>query len=198
MNFEKYLSSRRSIYKLGKNTKLSVEEIENLVSIATKYVPSPFNDQSQRVVLLLNDNHEKFWDIVYQELKKIAPPENLAKTEEKLKNFANGIGTILFFDDKTVTDGYGKQFPLYEENFRVWSEHANAMLQYILWLELSKEELGASLQHYNPVIDQAIKKAFNLPSEWKLIAQMPFGEILEAANPNKTFIEQKEKFLVLI
>lgn len=158
MNFEKYLSSRRSIYKLGKNTKLSVEEIENLVSIATKYVPSPFNDQSQRVVLLLNDNHEKFWDIVYQELKKIAPPENLAKTEEKLKNFANGIGTILFFDDKTVTDSYGKQFPLYEENFRVWSEHANAMLQYILWLELSKEELGASLQHYNPVIDQAIKR----------------------------------------
>ena len=104
MNFEKYLSSRRSIYKLGKNTKLSVEEIENLVSIATKYVPSPFNDQSQRVVLLLNDNHETFWDIVYQELKKIAPPENLAKTEEKLKNFANGIGTILFFDDKTVTE----------------------------------------------------------------------------------------------
>jgi len=197
MNFEKYISTRRSIYRLGRKTQLSLEEIENFVRIATKYVPSPFNNQSQRVVLLLNDQHEKFWNLVYQELKKVAPPANLAKTEEKLKNFAAGIGTILFFDDKAVTDDYRQKYPLYEENFRVWSEHANAMLQYILWLELSDNHLGASLQHYNPIIDDVTQEEFNIPKSWKLIAQMPFGEIIEEANPDKSFINIEDKFMII-
>lgn len=35
--------------------------------------------------------------------------------------------------------------------------------------------LGASLQHYNPLIDDEVRKRWSLPREWKLIAQMPFG-----------------------
>ena len=35
--------------------------------------------------------------------------------------------------------------------------------------------MGASLQHYNPLIDDEVRKAWNLPGDWKLVAQMPFG-----------------------
>ena len=38
--------------------------------------------------------------------------------------------------------------------------------------------LGANLQHYNPLIDESVKKRFEVPATWKLVAQMPFGEIL--------------------
>ena len=35
--------------------------------------------------------------------------------------------------------------------------------------------MGASLQHYNPLIDDEVRRVWNLSDDWKLIAQMPFG-----------------------
>ena len=35
--------------------------------------------------------------------------------------------------------------------------------------------LGASLQHYNPLIDDEVRRTWNLPGDWMMIAQMPFG-----------------------
>ena len=34
---------------------------------------------------------------------------------------------------------------------------------------------GANLQHYNPLIDEEVKKCFELPEHWILNAQMVFG-----------------------
>ena len=39
-------------------------------------------------------------------------------------------------------------------------------------------EAVASLQHYNPVIDETVSRLFSLPAGWKLIAQMPFSGIV--------------------
>ena len=50
------------------------------------------------------------------------------------------------------------------------------MLQHVIWTALVAEGLGASLQHYNPLIDAEVAQTWQLPSEWKLIAQMPFGK----------------------
>ncbi|MNU09462.1 hypothetical protein D3C72_2560420 [compost metagenome] len=44
-----------------------------------------------------------------------------------------------------------------------------------MWTALEEEGLGASLQHYNPLIDEHVKNEWKLPENWKLIAQMPFG-----------------------
>lgn len=51
------------------------------------------------------------------------------------------------------------------------------MLQISIWSGLKELEIGASLQHYNPVIDSMIKEMFNLPESYLLKAQMPFGGI---------------------
>ena len=40
---------------------------------------------------------------------------------------------------------------------------------------LEDARMGASLQHYNPLVDDEVRAAWNLPLHWKLIAQMPFG-----------------------
>jgi len=34
--------------------------------------------------------------------------------------------------------------------------------------------LGASLQHYNPLIDQETAETWDINPDWKLLAQMPF------------------------
>lgn len=41
---------------------------------------------------------------------------------------------------------------------------------------LSSEGIGASLQHYNPIVDAEVKETWNIPAEWSLVGQMPFGE----------------------
>ena len=50
------------------------------------------------------------------------------------------------------------------------------MHQYVIWTALEIEGYGASLQHYNGLIEEDVKKEWNVPSNWKLIAQMPFGK----------------------
>lgn len=39
------------------------------------------------------------------------------------------------------------------------------------------------LQHYNPVIDDAVREMFHLPDSYKSVAQMPFGGIAELPGP---------------
>ena len=67
------------------------------------------------------------------------------------------------------------KFPSYRDNFPLWAQQGNAILQYIIWTGLANLGMGANLQHYNPVIDAEIAKAFSVPPSWKLITQMPFG-----------------------
>lgn len=35
---------------------------------------------------------------------------------------------------------------------------------------------GASLQHYNPLIDEVVRETWQISPTWKLVAQIPFGK----------------------
>lgn len=170
------LKARRTHYSLKKSSPLTKEEIIRLVKEAVLHTPSAFNSQSARVVVLFEENHETLWKITEDTLKKIVPEDHFASTEAKMKMFSNAFGTILFFEDEMVIKGLQENFALYKDNFPIWSNQSAGMLNLSVWTALSENGLGASLQHYNPLIDEEVKKRFNLPSSWKLIAQMPFGE----------------------
>ena len=43
--------------------------------------------------------------------------------------------------------------------------------------------VGANIQHYNPVIDEAVRTLFGLPENYVLVAQMPFGGIVTPPAP---------------
>ena len=144
---------------------------------AVKHVPSSFNSQSARVVILLGEHHYKLWDIAKAELKKIVPPENFQTTEDKINgSFRSGYGSILYFEDTEVIKGLQEKFPPYKDRFPVWSQQSSGMLQYVIWTTLELDGWGASLQHYNPVIDEAVKSEWDIPATWELVAQMPFGK----------------------
>ena len=144
---------------------------------AVTHVPSAFNSQSSRTVVLFDEQSGDFWSIVKDSLKKIVPAADFGKTAEKIDSFNAGWGTVLFFEDQTTVQTLASQFPLYKENFPVWSLQSNGMLEFAIWTALENEGLGASLQHYNPLIDDAVKKRWNLDDNWKLLAQMPFGSV---------------------
>lgn len=170
------IKNRRSYYGLSKEQVVSDEKIQEIVNEAVLHTPSAFNSQSTRVVVLLNEQHDKVWNITANELKKVVPAENFSSTEEKINSFKAGYGTVLFFEDQEVVEGLQKAFELYAENFPVWSNQTNAMHQLVIWTALEEVGFGASLQHYNPLIDAAVAAEYNIPSTWKLIAQMPFGK----------------------
>ncbi|PAD20334.1 nitroreductase family protein [Terribacillus saccharophilus] len=175
-DFFKALENRRSIYALAKESPISDERIQEIVEFAVKYTPSAFNSQSTRVIVLLGDKHDRFWDITEDQLRAVVPADNFAPTEEKIASFRNGYGTVLFFEDETVVKGLQEQFALYADNFPIWSEQTSGMHQLVVWTALEMEGLGASLQHYNPLVDEAIQKEWDIPSNWKLRGQMPFGK----------------------
>ncbi|WP_413736301.1 nitroreductase family protein [Sodalis sp. RH21] len=190
------IKARRSIYAIGKNITLSEDQIAALVKEAVKHSPSSFNSQSSRVVVLFGQQHEKLWNIVKETLRKIVPAESFAATENKLASFAAGFGTVLFFEDTKVIDVLQKQFVAYADNFPIWSEHSTGIAQFAVWSTLAQERIGASLQHYNPLIDGEVKSTWQLPDSWKLRAQMPFGSIEQPAG-EKTFISDEERFRIL-
>lgn len=192
-NFLELIKKRRSIYSIGKNLKHTPSEIEELIQEAVKHSPSAFNSQSSRVVILFNQSHENFWNIVLDVLKTIVPAEALAGTEQKIQSFAAGGGTVLFFEDQDVIKGLQEQFELYADKFPVWSEHSTAIAQFTVWSVLAEQGLGASLQHYNPIIDEKVNTTFNIPTQWKLRAQLVFGSI-EGQAGEKAFIEDESRF----
>ena len=129
-----------------------------------------------RIVLLLGDEHKKLWKIVKETLKARISAEAFAKTEAKIDGcFASGHGTVLYFEDTSVVKKLQEAFPSYKDNFPTWSQHTSAMPQFAIWTMLEDMGLGASLQHYNPLIDDEVRRTWNLPDNWMMIAQMPFG-----------------------
>lgn len=174
--FYKAITNRRSYYAIGKEKNISETEVENIVSEAIKHTPSSFNSQSSRVLILFNEQHDKLWEIVKATLKTLVPNDAYEKSVQKIDNcFKSGWGTVLYFEDAKTIESLQEQFPLYSDNFPVWSNQSSGMLQYVVWTALELEGLGATLQHYNPIIDDAVKKEWNVSDSYKLIAQMPFG-----------------------
>ncbi|MCP3740560.1 nitroreductase family protein [Rossellomorea sp. BNER] len=175
-DFYTAIEERRSIYGISSETVISDERIEEVIHHAVKHTPSSFNSQSARVVVLLGDNHTKLWNITTESLRNIVPVDQFGPTEEKMQAFGNGYGTVLFFEDSKTIESLQNQFASYADNFPIWSQHSSGMLQYVIWTSLELEGFGASLQHYNPLIDEDVKREWDIPDSWNLIAQMPFGK----------------------
>ena len=192
-SFMDAVRGRRTYYAIGKEQVVDIERIQNIVNEAVKHVPSAFNSQSARVVVLFGEQHNRLWDIVKAELKKIVPADKFQATEEKINGaFRSGYGSILYFEDMNVVAGLQQQFPAYKENFPVWSNQSSGMLQFTIWTALEMEGLGVSLQHYNPVIDEAVKAEWDIPDNWKLIAQLPFGKPLSQPD-QKDYLPTEER-----
>ena len=184
-SFIEAVQNRRSIYALGKNIPVLESQIMAAVERMVKDVPSAFNMESARVVVAMKEHHENVWHITESALKKIVPEEEFDATAEKIKGFESGYGTILFFEDSDTLYEMQKKYPTYKDNFSIWAAQANGMLQFAIWTALEDLGLGVNIQHYNMLIDEDIRKIFNLPDSWDLVAQMVFGEKLQDAPPIK-------------
>ncbi len=195
MGFIDDVKKRRSRYKLSNRSSLSEDALRSLLGDSLLHAPTAFNAQSGRIVLALSDHHDAVWNLVMEALSPSLSDAQREKTRRKIDGFKAAYGTILFFEDEAVVESLQKRFPLYAEAFSEWSHQAQGMLQYIVWTSLATAGMGASLQHYNPIVDDALKKHFAIKDAWRLTAQMPFGISLE--EPAEKDKEPLEKRLII-
>ena len=187
------LTRRRSIYALGHTRVVTDFCLEDTLKDCLKNCPTPFNAQSARLVLLLNKKHLDFWNLVLQKVLAVTPLGKKNSAEQKINSFAAAYGTILYFEDTDILAQLQNDFPLYQKNMHDWTFEANGMLQYMVWQSLAENEIGASLQHYNELIEEDVKKMLDLPDSWKILSQMPFGSI-EKTPAEKTFLPLENRF----
>lgn len=179
---QKLAEKRRTIYALSDQLPVSNDEIVKLVEHAVLHTPSAFNSQSTRIVILFGDDHKKLWQITEDTLRDIVDnEEKFASTKQKMDSFKAGAGTIMFFENHSVVRDMQAAAPLYADKFPIWADQTNAMHQYVIWTALASVDVGASLQHYNPIIDKKVASEWNIDEHWELNAQMVFGAIKQPA-----------------
>jgi uncharacterized protein len=139
------------------------------------------------MTVLLKSEHDKLWDIVASALlAKIGQERFNAGTKDRIAGFKNAYGSILFWDDSGTVDGLEKSSgPLYSDKAQEWTHQSNGMHQYYMWVALETYGLGVNLQHYNPLIDEEVKKTWGLPGHWNLKAQMVFGTKKDGSTPGE-------------
>lgn len=94
MSFLDAVRNRRSIYPLTDKLPISDARVQELVEQAIRDVPSSFNSQSTRLVVLLNEEHKKFWEFVKEVLKPQVPEDQFPKTEQRLNMFKAAHGSV--------------------------------------------------------------------------------------------------------
>jgi len=129
--------------------------------------------------------HKKLWNIVIESLRNKLSADQFPASEAHInKAFTPGYGTIMYFTDMNVINKASQDHPSYAHGFELWAENSQGILQATVWTALAMEGMGASLQHYHPLIDDAVRQTWKeIPSTWKFSAQAPFGVPAEGWTP---------------
>jgi len=195
--FLEAIRNRRTYYALSDASPISNERIIELIHEVIKHTPSSFNSQTTRAIILFSDHHRKLWStIVHDALRAVVPDDTaFAASAQKMASFAAAHGTVLFFEDQAGVKAMQDAFPIYADAFPIFSEHSAGMNHFNAWTALEAEGLGANLQHYSPLIDEAVRKEWGVPETWKLEAQLVFGTPVQGPG-EKTFKALEERVKV--
>ncbi|BGP29131.1 Putative nitroreductase [Rhodotorula toruloides] len=169
------VQSRRSLYSLAKSSPIADEKIVEIVQTAVKHAPSPFNTQSSRAVILFGSKHEKFWNVAAERFKAAVPSDFFDRIAPKLLQMKDAYGTVLLFEDSAAFEPLLAKMPFIAPNLPGWSENVHGIVSYIIWTALDAEGLGASFQHYTDVVQKDVEEMLQVPSTWKLRANLVFG-----------------------
>ena len=104
-SFIEAIKERRTYYQLNKESPISDKQITEIAEKAVLHVPSSFNSQSTRLVVLLNKEHDQFWDYVLEVLKPIVPEDQFSGTEQRISGFKAGYGTVCIHFPNTLHEG---------------------------------------------------------------------------------------------
>lgn len=86
--------SRRSVHQLANESTISDARIKELVTHTIKHVPSAFNSQTTRLVVVLKEKHEELWDAILEVYKVQLPADKFEHLKGRVEMFRNAYGTV--------------------------------------------------------------------------------------------------------
>jgi predicted oxidoreductase (fatty acid repression mutant protein) len=104
------VKSRRTYYGLKAESPISDDAIDRIVQDSVLHVPSSFNTQTSRVVLLLKEEHKKVWDITIKVMEGLVAAGHVPKemyetsTLPKLEAFKAAYGTVSSFPTLSIVN----------------------------------------------------------------------------------------------
>lgn len=108
---------RHSVYTLTHDSPISNDRIEEIVKDTLLNVPSAFNSQTTRLVLVLGDQHTKLWELVREVYKQQLPAEKFEQANKRFGGFQDAYGTVLCYEDTTVVREFQEKFKTYQDKF---------------------------------------------------------------------------------
>lgn len=89
------IKNRGSLHVLSDDVEIPDARIQDIVRDAILHSPTPFNCQSGRSVVLLKEEHKKFWDMAHEVAKaSVAPPVFEKVFQPRIKMFFAAYGTV--------------------------------------------------------------------------------------------------------
>ena len=93
-NFLSITESRRTYYQLTNESTISDARIKELVTHTIKHVPSSFNSQTTRMVVVLKEKHEELWDAIMEIYKVQLPADKFEHAKGRMVGFRKAYGTV--------------------------------------------------------------------------------------------------------
>lgn len=197
------LKTRRSIYALNKEMPITEAEAVELIKASVRAAPSPLDFQTTRVCVLTGQHHDALWNTIKDALRMVTDPEKAAAGAKRIDTcFRSGYGTVLFFEDERAVQEM-RQFNEVTAKgqardnhyYRILCECSDAAAQLAVWSVLAKAGVGASVQHYQTIAAERVRKMFRVPHWWTLNSMMPFGGVGAPAG-TKSYLSIESRFLV--
>ena len=87
--------NRGSLHTLSDDVEISDAHVQEIVRDGILHSPTAFNSQSSRAVILLKDEHKKFWDLAHDVAKGKVPPQVFEMVfGPRIKMFRAAYGTV--------------------------------------------------------------------------------------------------------
>lgn len=196
MEFDQLLEKRRSTYMMSANTDVTEEAIVEALRKNVRQVPTAYNSQTTRYVVVFGDANKKLWEHIYDVQKDVLDSELWTQVGPVVNSYKDVKGTVIFFEDHNALEN----IPSPGNSRNIYKQNNAGNGQLVTWLTLAELGLGATLNHFNIGFEQGfdskIREFFNLPDTYEMTAQMPFGAIEQPAYP-KDFMDSEEQVQVI-
>lgn len=88
------IKDRHSVYSLSNSSPIPDSRIQQIVEDTLLNVPSAFNSQTTRLVLVLKNEHKKLWQAVREIYRAALPADKFEHANQRFGGFEAAYGTV--------------------------------------------------------------------------------------------------------
>lgn len=159
------LNTRRSYRQLTADVPVDNQTIEAALKMAADTAPVAYGEQTARIIVLMDQAGQKFWQAVAK--------ENKVQYQELYESLANAKGTVLYFEDRDHTYSLTERFDIDEAVAERYSGENHFSQVLSAWIALTELDIQASIHHPSQIV---LDDAWGVPRHWTFKGALAFGK----------------------